>query len=141
MSESDGVTLTTFSTPEPKSDAEHQADLRREVRHQQELELLTIRMHGAARPTKKLKKRKPDAASDAQLRYARIREIPREVSLKECCKRFDAMQRPFRTPKAWQGEGCPPTWGEAWKNSDWRKKIHDLHQTAWRSENLPDKLV
>jgi hypothetical protein len=82
-------------------------------------------------PARRSKQRQHNAATE-QL-YARIREIPRDVPLKEFCKRCDRMQRRFPTPRYWQDDGCPSKWFEGWRNLGWREKIHDLRQNAWRN--------
>jgi hypothetical protein len=68
-----------------------------------------------------------------ELLYARIREIPRKVLLKEFCKRCDAMQRTFLVPKYLRDDGCPELWFAAWQDaSKWRERIRHLRQNAWR---------
>lgn len=90
-------------------------------------------------PAGEPEKKKRQLGDSTKLLYARVREIPRAVKLKEFCGRCDAMQRPFRIPVEWQG--FPSTWIAAWKDQRWRKKIHALRQNAWRRENLPDNPV
>src|SRR5271169_628237 len=66
--------------------------------------------------------------------YARVREIPlKGISLKEFCKRCDAMLRPFPVPAYLQAQGCPKSWIRAELISKWREKIHNLRQNAWRN--------
>jgi hypothetical protein len=67
-----------------------------------------------------------------QERYRRIREIPRDLPIAEYLDRLDAMQRPFRTKEIWQKEGCPVTYGEAFKDPRWQQKIYNERQNAWR---------
>jgi hypothetical protein len=90
-------------------------------------------------PTRPTKKRR--LSLKTQTRYSRVREIPRATALKEFCRRCDALQRPFPIPKEWQRDGCPSKWLDAWNDQRWRKKIHELKQNAWRSENMPENLV
>jgi hypothetical protein len=121
MGESESKALTSGWTPEPKPHDQHQADLQAEIRRQQELELLSIPLQG-----------KPTTAKVKKRRLSR---------LKEFCRRQDAMQRRFPMPPEWLQEGCNPKLLEAWKDRDWRQRIHDLRQNAWRPENQPENLV
>jgi hypothetical protein len=138
MGESESKALTSGWTPEPKPHDQHQADLQAEIRRQQELELLSIPLQGKP-TTAKVKKRRLSLKTQAL--YARVREVPRKVWLKEFCRRQDAMQRRFPMPPEWLQEGCNPKLLEAWKDRDWRQRIHDLRQNAWRPENQPENLV
>ena|ERR1700733_4798401 len=68
-----------------------------------------------------------------KLLYARVREIPRSVPLKEFCERQDRMQRPFPVPKRWRDDGCPAKLADAWLLPKWKRRIHDLRQHAWQN--------
>src|SRR5271169_1890654 len=59
----------------------------------------------AGQPAGEPKKKKRQLSTSTQALYARVREIPRSVSLEAFCQRCDAMQRPFPMPQEWQGEG------------------------------------
>lgn len=78
--------------------------------------------------------KKRQHSAKTELLYTRIREIPRNVPLKEFCKHCDAMLRRFLVPKHMRDEGCPELWFAAWQDaSKWRVRIHDLRQNAWRN--------
>jgi hypothetical protein len=90
-------------------------------------------------PAGEPEKKKRQLSASTQALYARVREIPRAVKLKDFCRRCGAMQRPFPIPPEWHG--FPSTWNAAWQDRRWRRKIHNLRQNAWRRENLPENLV
>jgi hypothetical protein len=87
----------------------------------------------AARRKPQRKTKQHGSKSRTKLLYARIREIPQEVSLKTFCQRCDRMQRPFPVPKYLIDQGYPEKWLEAWKVPMQRRKLHDLRQRAWKS--------
>ena len=84
--------------------------------------------------TRRKQKTKTQLAAEREaqrLRHA-FREYPRGMPLVEVCCKFDARQRKVQMPSYW--EGCPSSWKAAWDtgNEGWRRKIHHLHQNAWR---------
>ena len=89
-----------------------------------------------AGPVAQPKPRRRTAArrsAKTELLYTRIRGIPlKGVSLKDFCQRCDNMQSTFPVPKYLRDDGCPAKWFDAWNDPDWRRKIHDLRQNAWR---------
>ncbi len=88
---------------------------------------------GRTRPAPRPKRRhKPETAR----LYARLREVPRNVSLEKAAKMFDRKMIPFPVPKRLRDNGWPDTWEKAWKGS-FRKKFSDLRGCAWRAQNLP----
>ena len=136
MGETEERTLKTGWSPRLKSAAQHKADHDAEERRQQALDMLTMRMRSTPDAPGKSKKRKHKPETAAL--YARIREIPKDVSLRDFCRTFDNVQRTtFHLPKDWRDQGCPDSWTKAWQNGKWRKRIHDLRQNAWR--DVPKK--
>jgi hypothetical protein len=75
MSESQAKITTFTGTTGPKPDDKHRADLGAEIRRQQELETLTIRMHGAPRPKHRSQTRTRPATTPEQKRMAKIRGL------------------------------------------------------------------
>ncbi|MGB6473818.1 MAG: hypothetical protein WBF04_07020 [Candidatus Sulfotelmatobacter sp.] len=130
MGESEARTVTIHGSAAPP-------DPKAEARKKRELDALTVRVFGE--PTTSTPKKRQHNPTTERL-YSRIREIPRNVPLKEFCKRCDSAQITFRIPKYLRDEGCPETWFAAWQDaSKWRGRIHDLRQNAWR--NVPRKPV
>jgi hypothetical protein len=146
MSESESRSLTAESSDRKTA----QRELQDQVRRVRALGGVTLPVGGSApvyQPVlvttaaiipPKPKLRHHSAATG--LLYKRIREIPlRGVALKDFCQRCDRMQSAFPVPKNLRDDGCPAKWFDAWKDQDWRRKIHDLRQNAWR--NQPKKVV
>jgi len=79
--------------------------LQAEIRRQQEHDLLTIRMHGAVRP--KHRTRQPWQPTD---RENAILNIPKKLSLEECCCALDTAGVPF-PEKRQQHQGRPTSHG------------------------------
>ncbi len=134
MSESESRTLTI----EPKSKLQVEAEFKAALRQRRMLDgstlpvKSTLPVPGDSHPASKTKKKRKYKPATERL-YARIREIPRSVRLKEFCRRCDAPQRiSFPVPKDWRAEGCPDTWLSAWEIPKWRERIHNLRQNAWR---------
>ena len=113
-------------SPEPKPEAEHQADLRAEILRQQQLELLTIRVQGPVRP--KHRTRQPWQPTD---RERAILNIPKKLSLEKYCLALDAAEVPF--PEKWQRQGKPATHQDAWENGSKRLKgwIKSERHNVW----------
>ena len=115
MSESESKSLTTTFTREPKPHDQHQSDLQAEILRQQELELLTIRVHGAVRP--KHRTRQPWQPTD---RERAILNIPKKLALENYCLALDTAGVPF--PEKWQRQGKPASHRDAWENGSKRLK-------------------
>lgn len=130
MSESEARFLGTKWTPPDESEA---PDPKVEARRNRMLAELRLPVEPDPAPKPAPKRKQPRHDQKTERVYARIRETPREVPLKEFCKRCDHMQHRFPTPKYWRDEGCPEKWFEAWQISKWRGRIHALRQNAWRN--------
>jgi hypothetical protein len=66
--------------------------------------------------------------------YARLREVPRNVPLKEAAEKYDHRMRPFPVPKHLRDGGWPESWSRVWLDADFRRKFHDLRQHAWQAK-------
>jgi hypothetical protein len=132
VSDSEARTVTFTWSPEPKSEVEHQANLRKIARHQQALDELQVPVFGSAAPASKPKQRHYEPTTERL--YARLCEVPRDIALEKAALRYDNAQRRFPVPPHLRGRGWPDTWYKAWQDKDggFRKKLSDLRQSAWR---------
>jgi hypothetical protein len=113
LTESERGIFTTTVTNKPKPASEHQAALDAEIRRQQELELLTVRVQGKARAQRRAKR--PWTPSD---REQAILNLPRKLTVEAYCQALDTAGVPF--PTKWQKKGWPRFYREAWESKDER---------------------
>jgi hypothetical protein len=126
MTESEARTTTTISSREPKSEADHQADLQSEARRKQALDKLMVRVPKKPMPKKRAKQREPLTE-----RQKAIVEIPRTESLEEYCRELDRKKSPL--PGRWQKNGKPRTNLEAWEQKgSLRDRLKSERNNAWR---------
>jgi hypothetical protein len=128
MSESDARTIT-FESPVSREPVKVELTWTPALPLELQIAPTPVAAQTLATPTRP-KRRQPILR--VQERYTRIREIPRDVPIKEYGRRLDAMQRSFRTRAEWQRRGCPSTYVEALKDPVWYREIHDERQNAWR---------
>lgn len=134
MSESEARTTTVVQS-NPKT---ARAALRNALGVKQKLEGVVVAVSAPATAipvTFKTKNKRAPRTPDPTIaeRNLRIREIPREVSLKEFCERCDRLKIPFSVPLHFVNQGCPPVWSKAYKNEKWRRRIHDMRSYAWKN--------
>jgi hypothetical protein len=141
MSESESKTLTSGWSPEPKPHDQHQSDLQAEICRQQELDLLTIRVHGRARPAPSKTTRPPrppqprgkQKTAETLEHEPIIRKLFHRAPRAKCKADIDyclKMQAEgLKTKVDWWEDGCPREYPAAWnfpdpaKQREFRNKI------------------
>jgi hypothetical protein len=120
MGESEGRIVTYSYSPEPKSDSEHQENLR-DIARQQALDELQVRAYGRSVSAKP---KKDPAVAERRAFILSLDSLPEQ----DYCKQMH--DAGHHTPLTWQAWGCPPDYLDALNLK--KRKLRNRFLTAVR---------